>query len=85
MQSFDDVLIYYLQPYLQHAQTLSAMGYTEEAIISYCLCVHFNRNLSTFSTNNKLEVAKVRLYTTWHHVQLAAHLLECNRHLNFRF
>lgn len=44
------------------------MGYVEDAIISYCLCFHFNRNFSTFSTNNKLEVAKVCS-------TLAAHLL----------
>lgn len=45
---------------MYRALTLSALGLTEDAIISYCLSVHFNRNLTILSKTNRLEVAKVQ-------------------------
>lgn len=49
----------YLQAYLYRALTFAALGLTDDAIISYCLSIHFNRTLTAHSKSNRLEVAKV--------------------------
>lgn len=48
-----------MQPYLYRALTLSALGLIDDAIISYCLSIHFNKTTAVLSKTNRLEVAKV--------------------------
>lgn len=48
-----------LQAYLYRALTFAALGLTDDAIISYCLSIHFNRTLTAHSKANRLEIAKV--------------------------
>lgn len=47
------------QAYLYRAMTFAALGLTDDAIISYCLSIHFNRTLTAHSKANRLEIAKV--------------------------
>lgn len=48
-----------MQAYLFRAAVLSALGMTGEAIISYCMSVHLNRNAPIITNNNGNELAKV--------------------------
>lgn len=47
------------QAYLYRALTFAALGLTDDAIISYCLSIHFNRSSTPHSKSNRLEIAKV--------------------------
>lgn len=52
-------IIHLSQAYLYRALAFAALGLTDDAIISYCLSIHFNRSLTAVSKSNRLEVAKV--------------------------
>lgn len=38
---------------------LSSLGHIEDALVSYCLSASLNKTLSSYSSNNRQEIAKV--------------------------